>query len=373
MKIGIDIRSTLKRRRRTGIGYYTLNLIKHLAIVDPESEYFLYSYIRLFDFKRSLPPLPAPNFRHRLDRLNFRPDIKMKDMDVFHSSSYDIPTLNSAKFVTTVHDIIPLVHSEGFREEYLKKLDQDIRKVLDESDLIVVDSNSTKNDLEKMFSPVSKRIEVVYPGRDESFSPIDKESELIGDFKRRHGIDREFILFVGTVEKRKNVMNLVRAYNELKKEKNLPHALVIVGMKGWEGGKAYELVEELGLKDEVKFTSYIDRRDMNLFYSAADLFVYPSLYEGFGLPILEAFSCGTPTVTSSTTSCGEIAGDAALTTDPRDTVALKEAMGKVLRDKDLREELGRKGLDRARLFSWDNAAEQFRKIFYELVERNAYK
>jgi glycosyltransferase involved in cell wall biosynthesis len=367
MKVGIDIRSTLKKSRRTGIGYYTLNLIKHLAAVDPKNEYFLYSYIRLFDPKRRLPRLPGRNFHHRLDRLGFRPDLKMRDMDVFHSSSYDVPLLKPVKLVTTIHDIIPLVHPEGFREEELKKLDRDIRKVLRESDLIVVDSDNTRNDLEKIFSPIPGKIEVIYPGRDESFSPIDKKSGLIADFRKRYGIGREFILFVGTVEKRKNVVNLVKAYGELKKEKNIPHALVIVGMKGWEGEKVYALVEELGLENEVKFTSYIDRKDMNLFYSAADLFIYPSLYEGFGLPILEAFSCGTPTVASSTTSCGEIAGDAALTVDPRDIGAMKEAMGRIINDKNLREDLEMRGLARASLFSWDKAAERFRGIFSGLI------
>ncbi|MGB3112594.1 MAG: glycosyltransferase family 1 protein [Candidatus Omnitrophota bacterium] len=366
MKIGIDVRSTLKRKRRTGIGYYTLNLVKHLAAADPENQYFLYSYIKPFDFKRRLPELPGPNFRHRLDRLSFRPEIKMKDMDVFHSSSYDVPPLESAKLVTTIHDIIPLMFSEGFPEEYLKKLENDIKKVLKESDLVVVDSINTKKDLQEKFSPVPTKVKVIYPGRDESFSPMDDKEKAFFRLRKKYGIEREFILYVGTIEKRKNVAGLAGAFLELKKEKNLPHLLVIVGMKGWESEKVFEMVEKSGLGKDVRFTSYIDRKDMNLFYNAAEVFVYPSLYEGFGLPVLEAFSCGTPTVTSFTTSCGEIAGDAALTVDPRDSAGMKKAIYRLLTDKTLREELRARALSRARLFSWDKAAEEFSGIFREL-------
>jgi glycosyltransferase involved in cell wall biosynthesis len=367
MKIGIDVRSTLKEKKKTGIGYYTLNLINNLALVDPENQYFLYSYIKPFDLKRRPPALPGPNFHHRLDRRSFRPGATMKDMDVFHSSSYDIPKIGSAKLVNTIHDIIPLVHPGDFTEEFLKKLENNIKRILDESDLVVASSNNTKKDLESRFSPISKRIEIVYSGRDESLAPLPEKDKVADLLRKKYGIDGKFILFVGSIEKRKNLTNLLSAFGRLKQEKKIPHSLVVVGLKGRGSEKVFDMVEDLGLEREVMFTDYVPREDMILFYNAADLFVYPSLYEGFGLPILEAFSCGTPTITSSGSSCGEIAGDAALTIDPKDVDALKSAIDRLLGDKGLMRDLSAKGLDRARLFSWKDSAKKFKKIFQEVI------
>ena len=365
IKVGIDIRSTLKRK--TGIGYYTLNLINYLAKVDSQSSYYLYSYIRPFDFKRRLPKLPGGNFHNRLDRLKFQPNIKMKDMDIFHSSSYDIPKFKSTKQITTIHDIIPLVYSEGYPKDVLKGLEDKIKRILDKSDLIVVDSGNTRKDLEAKFSSAGKKIEIVYPGRDEAFHPIEDKKKIVNYLKEKYNLRKEFILFVGTIEKRKNVANLLRAFFDLKRGKKIPHLLVIVGMKGWGGEEAFNLLENSELKEEVKLLGYIQRKDMIPLYNAADLFVYASSYEGFGFPILEAFSCGIPVITSNTTSCGEIAGDAAFTIDPQNTGALKEAIERISADKGLREDLRSKGLKRARLFSWEETARQFQKIFHKVI------
>ncbi len=366
MKIGIDIRSTLKKQK-TGIGYYTLNLINNLARADSKASYFLYSRIRPFDMKRRLLPLPGRNFSHRVDRLNFRPEISMGDMDVFHTSSYDIKHFKKTKLVTTMHDIIPLVFPEGYPEEVLEKLKKDIKRVFDESSLIIASSLNTKKDLEDQFSFDSEKIKVIYPGRDESLSPVDDKVEIERHLKGKYGIDKKFILFVGTVEKRKNVKALIQAFFELKNEKKIPHHLVIIGMKGWGGEAAFDLVNQSGLKEEVRLIGYIPRKDLALFYNTADLFVYPSLYEGFGFPILEAFSCGVPVITSATTSCGEVAGDAAVTINPADTNALKSAINRVLLDEGLKKEMRERGFKRARLFSWKETAEQFQKIFYDII------
>jgi len=370
MKIGIDIRSTLKTK--TGIGYYTLNLINSIARVDSDNLYCLYSYIRPFDLKRKIPKLPGNNFEHRIDRFGFRPDIKMRDVDVFHTSSYDVPDFKSGrtKLISTIHDIIPLVYREGYPEEVLENLENKVRTTLKRSDLIVVDSINTRRDLEEKFSHHAGKIRVAYPGRDESFSPIADKEKIRECIKQKYGIDKEFILFIGTIEKRKNVKGLIQAFCELKRERKIPHSLVIIGKKGWGGEPALELLQSLGeLKKEVHLVGYIKREDLALFYNTAAVFVYPSFYEGFGFPILEAFSCGVPVITSSTTSCGEIAGDGAYPLVPGDIAALKEAIYKVLYDEATREDLMSKGFNRARMFSWENTAREFVDIFGELTKR----
>jgi len=365
MKIGIDIRSTLLKRK-TGVGYYTSSLVNSLAGIDSGNSYFLYSRIRPFDFKRRLPELPGPNFTHRVDRLGFHPEIRMGDMDILHTSSYDIRGPDAARMITTIHDIIPLVFREGYPGEVLENLENNIKRVLRESVLILADSRHTKKDLEERFSPAPGKIHVLYPGRDESLKPVDNRDKFLAYLKKEYGIDREFILFTGTIEKRKNVKGLLEAFFDLKRDKRIPHILVITGMRGWGGEPALDLLNASDLKDEVRMAGYVRREDLIALYNASDLFVYPSFYEGFGLPILEAFSCGVPVITASTTSCGEIAGGAAYTIDPNDIDSLKEGICRMLNDKTLRSNLKAKGLERVKAFSWEKTAKEFKEICAEV-------
>jgi len=364
VKVGIDIRSTLKRK--TGVGYYTLNLINSLADIDTGTSYHLYSYIRLLDFKRRLPKLPGSNFKHRVDRLGFKPSLKMKDVDIFHTSSYDIPKFGNVKLVTTIHDIIPLVYPEGYPKEVLRGLEEKVKRVLSESDLIIVDSKSTGKDLKAKFSAPEDKVRVVYPGRDESLKAMEGKDDAKEYIRKNYHIDKPFILFTGTIEKRKNVKGLMEAFFALKKSGKIPHQLVIVGMTGWGAEPALKLLESSPFKDEVEMIGYIERKDMVMFYNSADVFVYPSFYEGFGFPILEAFSSGVPVITSKTTSCGELAGDSALTIDPDDDGALRDAIRRILSDNELKANLVRRGFERVQSFSWKNTAKQFSNIFSEL-------
>jgi glycosyltransferase involved in cell wall biosynthesis len=360
MRIGIDVRSTLKKR--TGIGYYTLDLIGSIAKIDSKNSYFLYSYIRPFDIKRRLPSLPAANFRHRVDRLRYRPGSTMRDMDIFHTSSYDVRIPGRAKLVTTVHDIVPLIFPQGYSDDHLMGLEKVLERVLDESAVVIADSLNTRKDLEARFPGSGARIEVVYPGRDDSFSPVDKE-KAAAVIRKKYSINGEFILYVGGMDPRKNVPRLIEAFRILKKDGNIPHRLVVLGRKGAGTDQAMELARVSGVDKDMIFPGYVDRNDINLFYSACGAFVYPSLYEGFGLPILEAFSSGAPVVTSSTSSCAEIASDAALTVDPEDVEAIARALQKIISDKDLANDLKARGIARARDFSWHDSAARMLELF----------
>ena len=360
MNIAIDIRSTLKKK--TGIGTYTVGLVNALAKIDRENKYFLYSYIRPFDFKRRLWQLPGSNFHHKVDRLSFSPERAMKDADVLHTSSYDMPASRFYSLVTTVHDLVPLVFPQGYSEDYLFKLKDDIKRVLCESKVIIVDSVNTGNDIEKMFPDNRKRVEVVYPGRDEGFKVLDKR-DAVSSIKERYGIREGFLLYSGGMDPRKNVLRLMDAFSILKRSYKLSHKLVVVGAKGKWGAELTEKISDLKLDNEVIFPGYVPVGDLNSFYSAADCFVYPSLYEGFGFPILEAFSSGTPVVTSSTSSCGEISSDAAFTVDPTDTEGISEAIYKVITDQELASTLIARGKRRAADFSWDVSAKRILDLF----------
>ena len=351
MKIGIDIRSTLKRK--TGIGQYTLNLINNLAKIDPVNKYLLYSRKKIIDRKRKLPQIPGENFHHRVDYFSFGAEKMLKDAEIFHSSSYDQRKPKHAKFVLTIHDVIHKVYPTVHAPETIASIDRQLQEILQQAAMIITDSQTTKDDFLKWFFFKPERIRVVYPGVNRWFYPGTSAKE-------------QYILFVGTIEPRKNLKNLVRAFYLLKKEHLLPHKLIIIGMKGWMFEEVFKLVEELKLSSEIVFKDYVSDEELRNWYTRAEVFVYPSLYEGFGFPIVEAFASGVPVVTSNTSACAEVARGAALLVDPQNFGELSNAILRVIKNEDLRSELIMEGLERARQFSWDRAAAQVLSIFREV-------
>lgn len=373
MKIGIDIRSTLKNK--TGIGRYTLNLVNALAQVDAENNYYLYSRKRILDFKRHLPELPGANFSHRVDYFKRGPGAVLPDMDVFHTSSYDLQRPGRARYVVTVHDVIIKAYPHGHSEKTIKEIDERLRRVLGEADVLVADSHNTKADLMRFYGAGNARIQVIYPGVNFTKSEMRPPQSLAGsppaenppNHSLRSGTGQakseKYILFVGTLEPRKNVEGLIRAFDWLKKEHSIKEKLYIAGMKGWMFDKIFKAYEESGFKKDIVFKGYVNEEELSRLYQEASVFVYPSFYEGFGFPIIEAFSYGVPVVTSKTSSCGEIAGDSALLVDPSDYKEISEAILKIINDHDIRKRLTEKGINRAKGFSWDRTAREFAGLF----------
>ena len=187
------------------------------------------------------------------------------------------------------------------------------------------------------------------------------------NLKRRYNIDSQFILYVGNVESRKNVSLLIKSIYKLKKQ-GIKHKLVIIGARGFGFKQINELVIELKLSDEVIFTGYIPDEDLVKFYNAADLFVFPSLYEGFGLPPLEAMACGCPVIVSNTSSLPEVVGNAGILIDPHDFDALAEEMYQILTNNDLKQNLSKKSVTRAKLFSWEKTARETWKVYEKVLE-----
>ena len=339
MQIGIDIRSTLKKK--TGIGKYTLNLINALAWVDSKNNYYLYSRKKSLDFKRRLPKLPGANFSHcRV----------LRDLDVFHTSSYDLEKPKKTKYIVTIHDVIIKAYPHGHSKETIREVDEKLKRVLEEADVLVADSHNTKADLVKFYRTDEKRISVIYPGVD------------LQKTENRKPKTENYILFVGTLEPRKNVEGVIKAFDWLKKEYGIKHKLYIVGMKGWMVENIFKAYEASEFKNDIVFKGYVDDAELDRLYRQATLFVYPSFYEGFGFPIIEAFSVGTPVVTSRTSSCGEIGKDSALLVDPANYKDIGERILKIINSEDLQKELAKRGIDRAKEFSWDRTAKEFLKL-----------
>ncbi len=283
-------------------------------------------------------------------------------LDIFHSTDFVLPPVRQARTILTVHDLtfmrLPHCAEAGLRA-YLSRV---VPRSIERADLVLADSQSTKNDLIELLGVPPDKIEVVYAGVESRFRPMEGEVAL-QRVKRRYGLDFPFILSLGTLEPRKNFTGLIEAY-ALLKDKGLK--LVIAGGKGWLYEEIFARVEELGLKDKVIFPGFVADEDLPALYNLARLFVFPSLYEGFGLPPLEAMACGTPVVTSDRPSLPEVVGEAGLMVEATDSQALAKAIERALTDEDLRQEMKEKGLKQAARFTWDAAAEKLLEVYRRL-------
>jgi glycosyltransferase involved in cell wall biosynthesis len=283
-------------------------------------------------------------------------------IDLVHSLAFVQPLFNPCPGVVTIYDLSFLLFPEGFnpwKRLYLRFMAPYSAR---SSQRVIALSQSTKSDLTRLLGIPQEKIEVIPCGVDPRFRPLN--GTLISQFRQRRGLPERMILFVGTIEQRKNVRLLLEAYAQIKKD--IPHALVLAGAKGWGAEGVFAQAERLGLTDLI-FAGYVEQEELPLWYNAADLLAYLSLYEGFGLPPLEAMASGTPVVTSNISSLPEVVGDAGVLVDPQDAEVIARAMLKVLRDRGLQEEMRKRGLERAKRFTWQGAAEETVRVYEEAM------
>lgn len=376
MKIGID--ASLVVGEKAGVGFYTACLIEALAALDPVNDYVLYPFFyHVFDprFKELKPP--ASNFSVRFSRLPeksirylwFRSGIPrhwlIGNVDVLHSTTYCCPHRHIGKLVITIYDIsfihYPEHHTEANRVHCLKgTLDSATM-----ADCIIAISEHTKSDLVEYLNIPGDRIVVTHLAARRAFRP--RPPEEVRAYNQNHwGLESPYILSVGTLEPRKNIRRLIGAYCSLPGELRDHYQLVIAGGKGWLSSDVYRTVTEMGAESRVRFLGYIPEPDLPWLYCGASCFVYPSLYEGFGLPPLEAMATGIPVIASNTSSMPEVLGNAGVLVDPQSDEDLGSAMIRVLSDSDLRREMSSNGLSRSALFSWEKTAAQTLKIYESL-------
>jgi glycosyltransferase involved in cell wall biosynthesis len=284
------------------------------------------------------------------------------NLDVLHcpesASLYmGIPDI---KKIITVYDVTPLLFPKSFTKGTLLRYKILFSKSINLADRVIAISNSTKQDLIRYFQVPEDKITVTHLAADECFRPLP--SNNIQRFRDKYRLDFPFILYVGTLEPRKNLPTLIKAFYYLKK-KNISHKLVIAGGKGWKYDSIFQMISNLNLMKDIHFTGYVPKEDLPLLYNAADAFVYPSLYEGFGLPPLEAMACGCPVITSNTSSLPEVVGDAGITINPCDYDKLAETVDNVISDSELKIQLSKMGQARAAEFSWKKCADKTLKIY----------
>jgi len=363
MLIGIDA-SRAVRPQRTGTEGYSLHLIRHLLLSTSGSPETLgVSTYRLY-FNTPPPPSLFPatgNWQARVmpfprlwTHLRLSLEMARHPPDVLFVPAHVLPVVHPRRSVVTVHDLGYLYYPHAHRLFDRLYLRWSTRYNARAASHLLADSQATRDDLVRHCGIPPQKVTVVYPGLDPALRPADEEA--IAAVRRRYALPDDYLLYVGTLHPRKNLVRLVEAFARV--QKDVRGQLVIAGKKGWLYQDIFRRVEELGLGERVLFPGYVPEADLPALLSGARLFVFPSLYEGFGFPVLEAMACGVPVVCSNASSLPEVVGEAALLVDPHDVDALAEAIVRAWCDKDLREELIARGFRQVRRFSWERAARQ---------------
>jgi len=362
MRVAIDAR--MAHGEPTGIGRVTLNLIENLPRLDSSHEYLVLSR----DGGLRLPPLSnvrqvvAP-FGHLSVRVQTGLPrlIRRSGADVVHHLFYVIPLASSVPFVVTIHDTL-YSHFPGLLPRWRRPVYRFLmRYAMARSRRVICTSESTARDVVRFFpnAPASK-MRVVHNGVESRFAPREVPDPRAG--RASLGLPEAYVLYVGNHRGHKNLERLIHAFAAVKAE--VPHALVLTPPAGRGAERTLRAVADAGVADRVLFRNMPDE-ELPIVYALADVFVYPSLYEGFGLPPLESMACGTPVVTSNVSSLPEVVGEAAVLVDPTSIEEIAGAIRRVICDKDLAGDLRSRGVERARLFSWESAARRTLEIYLQ--------
>jgi glycosyltransferase involved in cell wall biosynthesis len=293
--------------------------------------------------------------------------------DLFHATDFVLPpTTQHSRTLLTVHDLSFVRDPESTTVQLRRYLNSVVPKSVAQAHHVLADSRATKDDLIELYKTAPDKITVLHSGVDARFAPEKQRGEE-ERIRRRYKLGHQpFILSLGTLQPRKNYSRLIAAFARVADVSRwidgrpTSHNLVIVGKQGWLFDSIKADVARLGIRTRVIFPGYVEDQDLPALYRAADLFVFPSLYEGFGLPPLEAMACGTPVVTSNVSSLPEVVGEAGLTVDPTDIYALANAISRALQDVQLRQQMIEHGLARAAEFTWQRAARQLRQVYQQV-------
>jgi glycosyltransferase involved in cell wall biosynthesis len=370
VNIGID--ATALPPQPVGAGNYIIQIIRALAELGEDASYTVFAQphgrelIGLaegnnlrFEMVSEMPPARRLTWEQtRLPSL-----LRRSRVDLLHSLHYTMPLRHPVKQVVTLHDmtyfLFPALHT--FSKRYFFRAF--IKLSGRQADALLADSESTRRDAIRLAGIPAGKITTALLGVTPEFTPI-KNPEKLHRVAEKYQLPGRFILFVGLLEPRKNVITLLRAYQQNRPELE-GRRLVIVGRKGWMYNQLQQIVGELNLGEDVHFTGYVEQADLPAVYNLADVFVYPSIYEGFGLPVLEAMACGTPVITTNVSSMPEITGEAGILVPAVDTAALGSALRSILSDPTLQQKISQEGLQRAAAFTWQHTA----RLTFDVYQR----
>ena len=358
--------------KKTGVGWYIFNIVKGL-VQNNKNDYTaeFINFMNRHNVKEQI------NYDVKIKQNKFIPykvyDILTQKLkishnfllgtksDIYHFFNFTIPKNIKGKVIITIYDTVFFSAPETMGD---MKAISEYKYAAERSDLIITISESAKSDIIKHFNVDEKKIQIVTPGIDlqkYSYNYTDIELENV---RKKYDLPQNYILYLGTIEPRKNIERIVKAFKKYKKEVKDDLKLVIVGNKGWKYENIMKLIESMGT--DIIITGYIDEEDKIPIYKLAQFFAFPSLYEGFGMPVLEAMAAGVPVVTSNVSSLPEVAGDAAILVDPLSEDEIFEAYKKILSDKQLQREMIEKGLEQAKKFQWKKSVEVLEKVYEKM-------
>ncbi|MDY0028102.1 MAG: glycosyltransferase family 1 protein [Candidatus Humimicrobiaceae bacterium] len=387
LRIGIDISTLLNHGPDIGAGRYIFNLIRNLLKVDKKNSYILTgryirndctdNYIKIVDnLKKELNDgrieLKIFNVSRKnlniWDRVKFPPlELAGFKADILHCPDFLIPPALNRNIILTIHDLAFIRHPDFNFEWFIKKYTREVRQNIRKAKMVIADSLSTKNDIIKFFNTDPEKVEVIYLAADRIFRKLS-ENEIDTGILRKYKINKKYILSVGTIEPRKNFDALIRAFNRIKqKSAGAGYKLVITGRTGWKSEATYAERESSPFKEDILFTGRVPDEDLVQLYNQAELFVYPSLFEGFGLPPLEAMSCGIPVIALDTSSLKEVIGDGGILVEAGNEQALENEILNVIKNNTLKEMLKEKSLVQAGKFSWEDTAQKTIELYNKII------
>ena len=387
MRIGIDARTILNPEKgdAIGVGHYTYQLIRHLLKIDKENEYVLFFDFRVRekDVKKFSQSNAKIKFYPFSDYKKYLPGIyneilgsailSKEKLDLIHTTSHAsrIPASYSGKTIVTIHDLAVYKFNDIFPKFYQAKNKALISLMVNKAQKVIAVSHSIKDDLQTILKCPEEKIQVIYSGFDKRmFENPEVDRKKILD---KYSIEDKYLLFLGTLEPSKNIVRLLEAF-KIFKEKNKKdktagnYKLIMAGKRGWLAKEYKQVAKDLGLNKDIIFTGYVIGDDLVPLFHNADFFIMPSLYEGFGTTVLEAFATGTPAIVANVSSIPEIAGDAAELVNPMDTQNIAEAMIKLSRSEELKNSYREKGYKQLEKFNWEKCARETLEVYKSLAK-----
>ncbi len=380
MKIGIDCRTILNPERdiKGGVGHYTYQLVRHLLKNDKENQYVLFFDRKLKEQKmvKFLQPNARVKFFPFIQYAQFLPlkysnylisaVLENEKLDLFHSPILSLPASYKGNCIITAHGFARYRGLKYFSETEFSKAKKLQPIAISQSKKIIAPSLFVKNELKDLFTAEDSKISIVYHGLDERF--FSKDSKKVREkILKKYKIKKKYIFFLGTLEARKNIIGLIDVFEYLKKDLKLNWQLVLAGSQGFGFKDIEKKIKESRFKNDILSIGYVSGDDLDALFSKAEVYIFPSFYEGFGLSVIEAMAKGVPVITSNNTAFPEITAGAALLIDPSSVKEMIEALGKILSDKAFRKDLKEKGIKRAKFFSWDKCAIDTLQIYKEAI------
>lgn len=359
----------------SGLATYTTNILNNIQKYNELKNIFLlYPYeskTDVFDLnhipKSMLMGERRSDFWNKVYQIDWKHSFPL---DLFHNTvnGIGLPVDLKCRHVITLHDVIPYVMPETVDRHHLDYTFRHTPDIVQNATHIITVSDYSKSDIQRYFGVSDDKITVTHLAADDIYQPMDREAARRVIFNK-YGVDRHYILYLGGFSPRKNIARLIQSFQKVRDEFAGPIDLIILGEHQRSYSFLWNLTEKLQLTDNVKFLNFVPTDDLPFFYNGADVFVYPSLYEGFGLPPLEAMQCGTPVVTSRVSSIPEIVGDAALLANPLDTVDIAEQILKLLSDPELWQEYSILGRAKANEYSWEKTAQKTLEVYQKCMEK----